>query len=159
MLLPRHGAAVSVLEFDRWLDGVVVEVSEASAEFLVDFDDEAEVQAWVSASQPWRSLAEEAEPPPPPQQQPAEEEQPALAAPPAEEEQPAFAAPPAPAPAPTPAAAPAEADDDESWERAVVVEQFSQLHRAMVQTDGHGAEPVAATRERFAQLVECVGSG
>ena len=55
--VPRLGCAVAVLEFGSWLEGVVAEVNEASDEFLVDFDDEGEVPAWVSASQPWRDLS------------------------------------------------------------------------------------------------------
>ena len=48
--MPLAGEAVAVHDFGRWLDGVVQEVNEASGEFLVDFDDEAEVPAWCKQS-------------------------------------------------------------------------------------------------------------
>ena len=42
-MLPRPGRRVAVLELDRWLEGTVDQANEDSGEFLVDFDDEAEV--------------------------------------------------------------------------------------------------------------------
>ena len=48
--LPLATTAVSILEFGRWLDGVVVETNAATGEFLVDFDDEADPLEALSAS-------------------------------------------------------------------------------------------------------------
>ena len=147
--IPRAGERVSVLEFGRWLDGVVLEANAASAEFLVDFDDEAEVQAWVSVGQPWRSLGADDD----------GAEVPASSV----DEQPALPTPPPPPPpaerATTPpllpengaAEPPSDANEAEEWHR-LLLEQFAELHRATVQADGCGAEAPDATRERFARL-------
>jgi hypothetical protein len=101
--LPSIGADVSVLLEGRWLNGNVVEASDASGEFLVEFDDEDEVQAWVSIGQPWRRLRPDIEatpvaesarsiatPPPPPPPHSA----PVLSAPSPPAVQPAPAPPP-----------------------------------------------------------------
>ena len=140
--LPRPGAAVSVLEFGRWLNGVVVEASAASGEFLVDYDDEAEVAGWVSASQPWRLLGPDIA---------AEPENAGIDVTPA--------LPPAPPvaakqPSPPPLIEPAPPPSDEvsgGWDSAVE-EQFARLHATAVSTDGRGPESPTATRERFDRL-------
>ena len=54
--LPSAATLVSVMLDGRWFDGYVVESSAASGEFLVEFEDEGEGQAWCSISQPWRRI-------------------------------------------------------------------------------------------------------
>ena len=53
MMAVQRGDRISVLLEGRWLAGVVLEVCAASAEFLIEFDDESEVDAWISLSQEW----------------------------------------------------------------------------------------------------------
>ena len=59
------GVAVSVWLDSSWLSGVVVESKPDAGEFRVDFDDEAEGEAWVSASQQWQRLGPAVEVPEP----------------------------------------------------------------------------------------------
>jgi hypothetical protein len=164
--LPAQGAAVSVLEFGTWLDGVVAETSEASAEFLVEFDDEDEVSAWVSVGQPWRSLG--------PLMADAvsmQDDQPALPAPcvesaaeaasvPAdakmEPSQQEHAAAPEHEPTEDVPAANGEGEGDEAECRDVIVEQFARLHAATERSDGHGTETAVATHRRFEQLLHAL---
>ena len=168
MTAPRPGDAVAVSEFGEWLSGVVKEVNDESGEFLVDFDDETEVPAWVSVGQAWRHIGptepaarpEEDTPVLPRAQdvQPAptaaaqlvarpEEDTPML--PRAQDVQPA---PTAAAPAVAPELAGTASGDDESQWSGLVLEQFAQLHQATVLVDGYGAEPANATLARFEQL-------
>ena len=144
--LPRPGAGVSVLEFGRWLNGVVVEASAPSGEFLVDYDDEAEVAGWVSVSQPWRLLGpdiaadETAGIDVSPALPPATTHAPQVTA-----KQPTSEAPPLIESEPPPG------DDVGRWS-GMVLEQFAQLHATAVSSDGRGTESAIATRERFDRL-------
>ena len=162
--LPLPTTTVSILEFGRWLDGVVVEANAATGEFLVEFDDEAEVPAWVSVGQPWKTIGASA-------LAVASEEEAAAAA--AHEEQPALpplyvpvAADEKPHVEPTVVAAqennhappttavsePPQSDDEARWGE-LVLDQFAALHAATLRTDGYGdGESAAATRERFERL-------
>ena len=155
--LPMSGSPVTVWLEGRWLSGVVVESSEASGEFLVEFDDEGEVEAWISVSQPWKPLGEEEEVVV--EDASAADEQPALPLP--SKAEPSTAAtvasdelPPAP-----PAAAEARAPPDEvdMDERSLLLAEFEQLHSAALRADG-SLESSRATCERFRILHEAVAA-
>lgn len=154
MATPTPGAAVSVLEFGRWLDGVVVETNEASGEFLVEYDDEAEVAAWVSLSQPWRTLSLDATPAEP---STAADEEPALPPdllplppPPPPLPPPPDAPPPPPPPATTDH--PPQREEESEELSSIIVDQFALLYEATACSDGCGAETASVTRARFGQL-------
>ena len=153
--LPLPTTSVSILEFGRWLDGVVVETNAATGEFLVDFDDEAEVPAWVSVGQPWKTIgvsalavASQEEAP-----SPGYEEQPALPplyVPVAAEEKPMMSQEGNNSEAIVSEAA--QSGDEAQWGE-LVLEQFAALHATTVRTDGYGdTESAAVTRERFERL-------
>ena len=154
MLLPSVGTAVATLLDGRWLEGTVIEASIAAGEFLVEFDDDDEVQAWCSAGQPWRrlgiSVEPEAEgqggietdginstpslqPPPPPSQLP----------------------PPLPPQAP-PLLPPLQPPTEEN---RIVFEEFLQLLNESIKSDGFGNEASLGTRERFERLYASVSVG
>ena len=141
--LPAVGTPVSVHVVSSWLDGVVVESSHASGEFLVEFDDEDEVQAWCSVSQPWRCL-----------RPPNTEEEASLvvadgeSAGPLSSSEPVLPLPGDGAIEELPLAA---ASDDTQWSRVVQAE-FRQLYDASLRTDGHGAELAHDTLARFEKL-------
>lgn len=160
--LPSVGGAVSVWLDGSWLDGVVVETSVSEGEFRVDFDDEAEGEAWISASQQWRQLG-------PAFEAGAHEQvttEPALnhlaCAP-------STTAPIATAPAleaasvessvvaEQPAAEFELCTEDDEVER-LVLDEFAQLVDATMRADGRGAEPLAETRALFQQLHDRVAA-
>ena len=147
MSLPMVGVAVSVWLDSSWLSGVVVESKPDAGEFRVDFDDEAEGEAWVSASQQWQRLGPALEVPEPTPTEPVLSR---LKPPPAEKEHQSADAPPS--------NYEVSADDEDQLGR-VVLQEFAQLVRAAMQADGFGPEPLPETRARFQRLHDAVVTG
>ena len=130
----------------------------STGEFRVDFDDEAEGEAWISASQQWRSLGPDFEAGGDEHKSSA----PALthlAPSPAEE---VVAAAPAAAVTLTAgesasfACGPPQADDEMGQ---LVAAEFSELLHTTMLADGLGAEPLHGTRLRFQRLYEETAAG
>ena len=147
MSLPMVGVAVSVWLDSSWLSGVVVESKPDAGEFRVDFDDEAEGEAWVSASQQWQRLGPAVEVPEPTPTEPVLSR---LKPPPAEKEHQSADAPPS--------NYEVSADDEDQLGR-VVLQEFAQLVRSAMQADGFGPEPLPETRARFQRLHDAVVTG
>ena len=134
--LPSAASLVSVLLDGRWLEGHVVESSAASGEFLVEFEDEGEGQAWCSISQPWRRLGPSF----------GEAEDANAASEPSISEPAAYARMPEAIVEPSPLQAEEELQqprsstpaDEQSGEQhwQIVLSEFAQLHEASVQSDG-----------------------
>jgi hypothetical protein len=174
--LPDIGASVCVLFDDAWLDGIVIENNELSGaqqcsrggdpsrspcrtpdnpfarmshagEFLVDFDDASEGEAWISIAQQWRRIgpAFEAD------AAAVEEDTPAV--PPSADAQPATI--PADAAPPVPSKSPQVAPEPEEWAQLVRTE-FTQLLATTMLTDGYADESADATYARFRRLHEQV---
>jgi hypothetical protein len=143
--------------------------SSCTGEFRVDFEDESEGEAWIGIGQQWRRIgpAFEAE-------ESVADDAPALPAqlPPQPQRQPQLPQPPQPLERPDAAeetclsderskpngieqeqaiVAPPDSAAAGNW-TDVVATEFSQLHRATVQSDGFGDEAPDATRARFAKL-------
>ena len=122
-----------------------MEVRPDAGEFRVDFDDEAEGEAWISASQNWRALE--------PAFDMGTHVQPVNVPALDHMDQPPASASPAPA-----GSLHDFPDKAEEMDRLVLA-QFAELAKVTVATDGHGDEAQSETLSRFQALHEMVLAG
>ena len=172
--LPEVGATVSVLLDGDWLTGVVLEVSDVAGmyrmpngdrcrrtgpdgcsvrmctgEFLVDFHDDDEIEAWISAGEQWRNqdgleLGTET----------VLSDRPVIPALPPVPTKNVMPSSTTDAPTQSPphfTAGGSAPQQQEVWHE-LVLQEFQQLHERSVKADGHGLEPASTTRARFERL-------
>mmetsp|Transcript_13520 Transcript_13520/g.34676 ORF Transcript_13520/g.34676 Transcript_13520/m.34676 type:complete len:152 (-) Transcript_13520:278-733(-) len=138
--------------------GTIYPVTHACAgEFRVDFDDEAEGEAWISAGQQWRGVGPSLEAVAlDPAALVAEPVLSHLMQAPTTCHQPAPTAPVAMAPALVPASIVVELPGQDVELSRIVAAEFAELLSTTIKADGRSPEPLPDTRTRFAALYEAI---